>query len=148
MRDPMGFTHVFKITGGDIINGGDASIQISNILKDVGADPGVMQRVTVAAYEAEMNVVLYAQEARLEFFMNHRQIRLVVDDRGPGIPDIPLAMQEGYSTATSRIREMGFGAGLGLPNIKKNADDFKIDSRVGEGTRLEITVHLPGEGDR
>lgn len=145
-RDEMSFTQVFKITGGDFINGGDASIRIGNILKDVGAAPGVMQRVTVAAYEAEMNVVLYAREGRLEFYMNHRRIRLVVDDSGPGIPDIHLAMQEGYSTATARIREMGFGAGLGLPNIKKNADDLKIDSRVGDGTRLEITVFLPGDG--
>lgn len=133
----------FKIKGGDFVNGGDASCQIGNILKDVGIDPDIILRVTVAAYEAEMNVVIYARSGTMYFYITSDRIFLNVEDEGRGIEDIQLAMKPGYSTATDEIREMGFGAGMGLPNIKKNADIFNIDSQVGKGTKLEIIINLP-----
>ncbi len=133
----------FKIKGGDFVNGGDASCQIGNILKDVGIDPDIILRVTVAAYEAEMNVVIYARAGTMYFYITSDRISLKVEDEGRGIEDIQLAMKPGYSTATDEIREMGFGAGMGLPNIKKNADIFNIDSQVGKGTKLEIIINLP-----
>ena len=137
------FKQEFKIEGGDFVNGGDASCQIGTILKEVGIDPDIILRSTVAAYEAEMNVVIYARQGTLFFSINTDQIVLKVVDEGPGIANVELAMQEGYSTATAEVREMGFGAGMGLPNIKRNADVFNLASTVGEGTQLEIVFYLP-----
>ncbi len=137
------FKQRFKIKGGDFINGGDASLEIGNILKEVGVSPDIILRATVAAYEAEMNVVIYARAGTLYFHVNTDKIELRVEDEGQGINDIGLAMQEGYSTATEEIREMGFGAGMGLPNINKNADDFNITSIVGKGTKLKMIIKLP-----
>lgn len=137
------FTREFKIQGGDFINGGEASIQIGTILKDVGIEPYIILRCTVAAYEAEMNVVIYARKGTMYFSIDNDNIVLKVHDEGQGIEDIGQAMQLGYSTATEEIREMGFGAGMGLPNIRKNADIFNISSNVGKGTKLEIIINLP-----
>lgn len=136
------FKQRFKIKGGDFINGGDASCEISNILKEVGVEPDIILRATVAAYEAEMNVVIYARAGTLYFRVNTDKIELRVEDEGQGIKNIDLAMQEGYSTATDEIRELGFGAGMGLPNIKKNADVFNITSTVGKGTKLTMIINL------
>lgn len=136
------FKQVFKIKGGDFINGGDASCRIGNILKEVGINPDVIMRTTVAAYEAEMNVVIYADHGTMYFSISSDKIYLRIEDEGKGIENIDLAMKEGYSTATEEIREMGFGAGMGLPNIKKNSDFFRIESAVGKGTKLEITINL------
>jgi serine/threonine-protein kinase RsbT len=143
MTSDVIFTQEFKIQGGDFVNGGDASCQIGTILKEVGIDPDIILRCTVAAYEAEMNVVIYAREGTMYFSIDPDNIVLKVEDIGQGIEDIGRAMQTGYSTATEEIREMGFGAGMGLPNIKKNADIFNINSNVGKGTKLEIIIHLP-----
>lgn len=137
------FTQEFKIQGGDFINGGEASCQIGTILKEVGIEPDIILRCTVAAYEAEMNVVIYARKGTMYFSIDNDKIVLKVEDEGQGIEDISQAMQKGYSTATEEIREMGFGAGMGLPNIKKNADIFNINSNLGKGTKLEIIIHLP-----
>jgi anti-sigma regulatory factor (Ser/Thr protein kinase) len=137
------FKQEFKIQGGDFINGGEASCQIGTILKEVGVDPDIILRCTVAAYEAEMNTVIYARKGTMYFSIDTNKIVLKVRDKGRGIVDIGQAMQKGYSTATEEIREMGFGAGMGLPNIKKNADIFNISSKVGKGTTLEIVIHLP-----
>lgn len=139
------FKQEFKIEGGDFINGGDASCEIGTILKDVGIDPDIILRCTVAAYEAEMNVVIYARSGTMHFCIDSDKIFMKVEDEGRGIQDIEQAMQEGYSTATEEIREMGFGAGMGLPNIKRNADIFKIKSAVDKGTTLEIIINLPRE---
>jgi serine/threonine-protein kinase RsbT len=129
MKSNTVFKQRFRIKGGDFINGGDASCEIGNILKEVG--------------EAEMNVVIYARAGTLYFRVNTDRIELRVEDEGQGIKDIEQAMQEGYSTATDEIREMGFGAGMGLPNIKKNADVFHIASTVGKGTKLKMIIKLP-----
>ena len=136
------FSQTFIIEGRNFINAGKASTGIKSVLKQLGIDAAVIRRVAIATYEAEMNVVMYAQQAVLTFEVTPKAIRIVVDDKGPGIPDIGLAMQEGYSTATEAIREMGFGAGMGLPNIKKNSDELKIESTVGRGTKLEFTVNI------
>jgi anti-sigma regulatory factor (Ser/Thr protein kinase) len=134
----------YTIRGGDFSKAGVVSVQIKNLLKELGLDFSVIRRAAIAAYEAEMNVIMYAREARVELSVSVGRIELVFEDSGPGIPDIGLAMREGYSTATQEMREMGFGAGMGLPNIKKNSDAFRITSKVGEGTRLEISISSNG----
>ncbi|MGQ9533631.1 MAG: ATP-binding protein [bacterium] len=132
----------FEISGGDFVNGGIASCRIKNILKEVGIDADILRRIAIAAYEAEMNVVMYAKRGKIKLLLTPQKIIIKVEDQGPGIPDIDLAMQPGYSTATPEMREMGFGAGMGLPNIKKNADTFNIISLVNKGTQLEIIINL------
>ena len=136
------FSHAFIIEGGNFLSAGRASTQIKAMLKELGLDPALVRRVAIAAYEAEMNVVMYASRATMTFSVTPEQIRILVDDQGPGIPDIATAMQEGYSTATKEMREMGFGAGMGLPNIKRNADEFAVESTPGKGTRLDITIYI------
>ena len=136
------YSQSFTIQGRNFFDAGKASTEIKTILKQLGIDPAIVRRVAIATYEAEMNVVMYAEEAILTLEVAPEVIKIVVDDRGAGIPDIDLAMREGYSTATPEMREMGFGAGMGLPNIKKNSDDLKITSTVGKGTRLEITMYI------
>ena len=138
----MPFSQSFTIEGRNFFNAGKASTEIKSLLKQLGIDAMIIRRVAIATYEAEMNVVMYAQQAVLTFEVTPQAIRIVVDDRGPGIPDINLAMREGYSTATAEMREMGFGAGMGLPNIKKNADELKIESAVGKGTKLQMTMYI------
>ncbi len=138
----MPFSQSFTIEGRNFFNAGKASTEIKSLLKQLGIDPMIIRRVAIATYEAEMNVVMYARQAVLTFEVTPQVIRIVVDDRGPGIPDIDRAMLEGYSTATAEMREMGFGAGMGLPNIKKNADELKIESTVGKGTKLQMTMHI------
>jgi len=135
----------YQIDGGDFINAGESSCKIRNILKEIGIDASIIRRTAIAAYEAEMNVVMYARKGVLFFIVTPKQIKLIVDDEGQGIPDVKLAMQPGYSTATNEMREMGFGAGMGLPNIKKNADRFNIASTVGKGTCLKITININGK---
>jgi anti-sigma regulatory factor (Ser/Thr protein kinase) len=136
------FCQTFRIVGGDFGKAGDVSTKIKDILKEIGIAPSVIRRAAIASYEAEMNVVMYTREAVVTLILSPDAIELKVEDQGPGIPDIRLAMQEGYSTATNEMREMGFGAGLGLPNIKKNADTLEISSAVGRGTSLHIIFNL------
>jgi len=137
----------FEIAGGDFVNGGIASCRIKNILKEIGVDANILRRVAIASYEAEMNVVMYAKKGIMKLVLTPNKIVIKVDDEGPGIPDIELAMQPGYSTATPEMREMGFGAGMGLPNIKKNADIFNINSTVNKGTNLEIIINLDNKNE-
>ena len=137
------FKNRFQVFGRDFANAGRVSTAIKEILKDLGVQAAIVRRIAIASYEAEMNVVMYAAQGIINLVVSSESITIVVDDEGPGIADIELAMQEGYSTATPEIREMGFGAGMGLPNIKKNADEFLFTSEVGHGTRLEIRVALP-----
>jgi serine/threonine-protein kinase RsbT len=101
----------------------------------------VVRRIAIVSYEAEMNLVMYAAQGKIQLTVSPEAVTINVRDEGPGIPDIDLAMQEGYSTATPEMREMGFGAGMGLPNIRRNADDFNIVSEVGQGTQLRIRVN-------
>ncbi|MBI4495770.1 MAG: ATP-binding protein [Deltaproteobacteria bacterium] len=130
----------FPIMGGDFTNAGDVSSKVKKILKEAGVPPKVVRRATIATYEAEMNVVCHARRGLLTLSISPRKLRIKVTDEGRGINDIELAMREGYSTASERIREMGFGAGMGLPNIKRNSDEFAIASVIDQGTVLEITL--------
>ena len=132
----------FDICGRDYVNAGKASMAIKGILREIGIQPALIRRVAIASYEAEMNVVLYALKGAMELRVTPGDVHVTVEDEGPGIPDIELAMQEGYSTASDEIREMGFGAGMGLSNIKKNADTFAIHSVVGKGTVLDMTIRF------
>jgi anti-sigma regulatory factor (Ser/Thr protein kinase) len=130
----------YNVLGRDFANAGRVSTQIKDTLKRLGVHPAVVRRVAIVSYEAEMNLVMYATRGKVLLNVSSEDITLRVDDEGPGIHDISLAMQEGYSTATPEMREMGFGAGMGLPNIKRNADEFNISSELGRGTRLFIRV--------
>ncbi len=134
----------FMIKGGDFARGGDVSVRIKDLLKEIGLDTRAVRRAAIAAYEAEMNVIMYAWQGTVKIAVTSCEIRINVDDEGPGIPDVPLAMTEGYSTATPEMRELGFGAGMGLPNIKKNSDVFRIKSKVGRGTHLEMRIRANG----
>ncbi|MFW6160651.1 MAG: ATP-binding protein [Acidobacteriota bacterium] len=137
----------FHIKGGDFNRAGNVSTEVKEILREIGIAPEIIRRVAIASYEAEMNVVMYAQEGELSLVLNPRAIKIEVDDQGQGIENIELAMQEGYSTATEEMREMGFGAGMGLPNIKRNSDLFTITSIPGEGTFLRMIFFLEKEHD-
>jgi len=142
MSQKDGFSQEFSIKGRDFSNAGSISTKIKEILQEIGIDPSIVVRTSIAAYEAEMNVVMYAQRAVLTLNITPEKLHLKLEDEGPGIENIDLAMQEGFSTATDEMREMGFGAGMGLPNIKKNADKFKISSTSGKGTSLDIIFYL------
>lgn len=132
----------FHIEGGNFLKAGSASSQLKKILKQLNVDPKIIKRVVVAMYEAEVNIVAHAYEgnAYIDIDMQKIEIRLV--DIGPGIPDIGLAMQQGFSTASPAVREMGFGAGMGLPNIKNNSDEFNITSEVEKGTTVKFVIYL------
>lgn len=128
----------YEVEGGNFTKAGNASSAIKNVLKQLNVDPRTIKRIVVALYEAEVNVVAHAYNGVILANISAEQIVLVVEDEGPGIPNIDLAMQEGYSTASAKVREMGFGAGMGLPNMKRNADSLSISSEVGKGTRVEL----------
>ena len=132
----------YNVEGGDFARAGWASSQVKRVLKQIGVDQNVIKRVVVALYEAEVNIVAHAYRGVISVDINAEQIIMKLEDEGPGIPDIPLAMQKGYSTASPQVREMGFGAGMGLPNIETNSDKFEIRTEIGRGTTLEITIHL------
>jgi len=129
---------IFPIEAGNFTSAGEASSQIKNVLKQLGVDPNVVRRVTIAAYEAEMNLVIHSVGGELKLKVTSNSIIITAQDRGPGIPDIDLAMQEGYSTAPREILEMGFGAGMGLPNMRKCADRLDIRSEVGKIGRAHV----------
>jgi anti-sigma regulatory factor (Ser/Thr protein kinase) len=142
MEKENGLLQKFKVEGGDFSKAGSISTNIKEILQEVGIDLSVIRRVAISTYEAEMNMVMYAKNGEIVLSINPEFIKINTIDEGPGIENIDKAMEEGYSTATEEMREMGFGAGMGLPNIKKNSDDFKIHSEKGKGTKLYITFIL------
>ena len=132
----------YHIEGGNFSRAGIASSEVKKILKQLNVNPTAIKRVVVALYEAEVNVVAHAYEGDVHVDISPEGVTVVVDDRGPGIPDIPLAMQEGYSSASPEVREMGFGAGMGLPNMQKNCDELSIESEVGKGTRVTMKTRF------
>lgn len=132
----------FQIIGGNFANAGEASMQMKSKLTELGIDEGIIRRAAIATFEAEMNIIIYAAAGRLHYYITPRSITIKIDDMGPGIENIELAMREGYSTAPDWVREMGWGAGMGLPNMKKNSDEFKIDSVVGEGTTIKMIINF------
>jgi len=134
----------FEVRGRDFEKAGEASTEIKSLLKALEIDPDVIRRTVVVAFEAEMNVVMYADQGTVSFVVTDDDIGIRVADRGPGIPDLDLALQEGWSTATDEMREMGFGFGMGLPNIRRNSDSFTVESQVGEGTVISSRINLDG----
>ena len=132
----------FELEGGNFSKAGYASSQIKKVLKQLSIDPKVIKRVVVALYEAEVNVVAHAWHGVVFADIYPDRIELLLQDEGPGIPDIGQAMQEGYSTASPAVREMGFGAGMGLPNMKKNVDEIMVESKVGEGTSVRMITYF------
>jgi serine/threonine-protein kinase RsbT len=132
----------YRVRGRDFDKAGETATEIKRILKELSLDATLVRRTVVVAFEAEMNVVMYATEGTVTFVLTDEDIRLEIVDRGPGIEDIELALTEGFSTATDEMREMGFGFGMGLPNIKRNSDEFKIESNVGVGTSVFATIRL------
>ena len=132
----------YKVEGGDFSLAGNASSHVKKTLKQLGVDPAIIKRVVVALYEAEVNIVAHACRGVIHADVRSSGIKLRLDDEGPGIPDIEKAMTRGFSTASKEVREMGFGAGMGLPNISENADEFTIESTVGKGTTLNIKINF------
>lgn len=132
----------YEVEGGNFLKAGNASSEVKKILKQLNVDAKVIKRVVVALYEGEVNVVAHAYKGHIFVNITPDEIDINIVDQGPGIPDINLAMQEGYSTASERVREMGFGAGMGLPNMKKNSDTLEIESKVGKGTTVRMKTRL------
>ena len=132
----------FELEGGNFSKAGYASSQIKKVLKQLSVDPRIIKRVVVALYEAEVNGVAHAWRGTVLADIEVDRISLLLQDEGPGIPDIGQAMQEGFSTASAAVREMGFGAGMGLPNMKKNVDELTIESKVGEGTVVRMLTYF------
>lgn len=132
----------YAILADDFAAAGSVSIAVKNLLKGLGFPPPVLRRVAIIAFEAEMNVVMYGNGGDMAVFLSPKTVRLVVSDHGPGIADLSLAMQEGWSTATPEMRERGFGAGMGLPNIKRNSDRLDIATGHGQGTSLTAEIDL------
>lgn len=137
----------FELEGGNFSKAGYASSQIKKVLKQLSIDSHIIKRVVVALYEAEVNVVAHAWRGIVQAEIDADKISLILQDEGPGIPDINQAMQEGFSTASPAVREMGFGAGMGLPNMKKNVDELKIESKVDEGTTVRMTTYFSVKGE-
>lgn len=132
----------YEIEGGNFIKAGNASSHVKKILKQLNVDPKIIKRIVVALYEGEVNVVAHAFKGKIYVDIDTSRIRIKIEDEGPGIPNIDLAMQVGYSTASDKVREMGFGAGMGLPNMKKNADEIYVSSEIGKGTTVELVTRL------
>lgn len=132
----------FNLEGGNFSRAGIASSEVKKILKQLNVEASLIKRIVVALYEAEVNVVAHAWEGVMNVSFDGKAIVVTITDKGPGIPDIHQAMQEGYSTASPEVREMGFGAGMGLPNMKKNCDKLTIESEVNVGTKVTMVTYL------
>ena len=132
----------YDVSGGDFTSAGNASVQAKKALRQMGFDPNTIRRVAIAMYEGEINMVIHANGGTADILVYPDAIEIILADEGPGIPDVSLAMQEGYSTAPDNIRSLGFGAGMGLPNMKKHTDDMRIDTVVGKGTTITMRVNV------
>lgn len=135
-------TFEYQVPGDDFTRAGEASSSVKNKLKMMGVDSGAIRRVAIAMYEGEINMVIHAKGGEITVSITPEKITMVLADVGPGIPDVDLAMQAGYSTAPDAVRSLGFGAGMGLPNMKKYTDEMKIDTTVGVGTTITMVVNL------
>ena len=132
----------YDVDGQHFTLAGATSANVKKRLRQLGLPPEVIRRVAIAMYEAEINMVIHADGGYIDVEITPEKIHIVFADKGPGIPDIEKAMQEGYSTASNEIRELGFGAGMGLPNIKSNSDSMKIDTVIGEGTTIDLVINV------
>ncbi len=141
MSDEMIRFH-FDVDGDDFSSAGAASVEVKKRLRQLGFSPDVIRRVAIAMYEGEINMVIHADGGTVEVEIGDDDITMILSDRGPGIANVELAMQEGYSTARDNIRSLGFGAGMGLPNMKKYTDDMKIETEIGVGTTVIMKVNV------
>lgn len=140
MNSSESMTFEYPVMTMDFSTAGEASSNIKKILRQLGMDAAVIRRVAIATYEAEINVAIHSNGGKIKLEIYADKIKVIAEDQGPGIADINLAMQQGYSTATNEVRELGFGAGMGLPNMKKCCDEFTIESVINEFTRVEMTI--------
>ena len=132
----------FQVDGEDFTSAGQASVQVKKSLRQLGIAPEIIRKVSIAMYEGEINMVIHAGGGEASVLIYEDRIEISLQDNGPGIPDVKMAMQEGFSTAPDNIRSLGFGAGMGLPNMKRNSDSMQIETEVGRGTRILMTVNL------
>ena len=132
----------YNVEGGDFANAGTTSSKVKKMMKQLGVDPAIVKRTVVALYEAEVNIVAHAYRGVIYVDLEDTSVSIKLVDEGPGIPDINQAMQKGYSTASPEVREMGFGAGMGLPNMQSNSDKLTVNSVVGKGTTVEIVNYF------
>ena len=137
-----GLKKTYRINAKDFIHAGEASINIQNLLKSLDFDPQIIRRIAICGYEGEMNVVMHGGDGQLSVEIDTGTLVMEISDNGSGIEDIEKAMQAGFSTASDEHREMGFGAGMGLPNMKKNSDEIAVESAKGQGTRARMVFHL------
>lgn len=135
-------TFKYKVDGEDFTRAGEASSNVKGKLKQMGVNPEVVRKVAIAMYEGEINMVVHAKGGDITVEVTPTEIIMVLKDVGPGIPDVEKAMQAGFSTATENIRSLGFGAGMGLPNMKKYSDELSIDTEIGVGTTVTMKVHI------
>ncbi|HAX52570.1 ATP-binding protein [Muricomes intestini] len=135
-------TFTYSVPGDDFTRAGEASSEIKNRLKMLGVDSQAIRKTAIAMYEGEINMVIHANGGTIAVTISDKEISMILTDKGPGIADIDKAMQEGYSTAPEEVRSLGFGAGMGLPNMKKYSDKFHIESKVGAGTTVAMKVYL------
>ena len=132
----------FDVSGEDFTRAGEASGKVKSKLKQLGIAPDAVRRVAIALYEGEINLVIHAGGGEIDVEISPENIKMILSDKGPGIADVEKAMTEGFSTATENIRSLGFGAGMGLPNMKKYSDEMKIDTKIGEGTTIFMQINL------
>ena len=132
----------YNVCGDDFTRAGEASGDLKDKLKKMGVSPDIIRKVVIAMYEGEINMVIHAKGGKITVTITTDQITMVLDDKGPGIENIDLAMQEGYSTAPDNIRSLGFGAGMGLPNMKKYSDEMNVSTQLGVGTTVTMKVNL------
>ena len=138
MAEPLVFR--FEVDGDNFTSAGQASVQVKKNLRQLGIDPETIRRVSIAMYEGEINMVIHAKGGEASVIVSDECIEIILADKGPGIANIEQAMQEGFSTAPDNVRSLGFGAGMGLPNMKRYTDEMQIDSVVGEGTTITMKV--------
>ena len=132
----------YEVDGGDLVQAGEASSKMKMTLKKLGLPPEIIRRASICMYEGEINMVIHADGGRVEVDVGMDTITIRLIDQGPGIPDVDQAMEEGFSTAGDVARDLGFGAGMGLPNMKRCSDDMQIDTQVGVGTTVTMQIHI------
>ncbi|WP_312198459.1 anti-sigma regulatory factor [Anaerospora hongkongensis] len=140
MSNEQAIALAFPLEGSNFDIAGEASSKIKRVLQQIGIPADVIRRIAISSYEAEMNVIIHARQGSIRVWIYSDRTEVVVEDEGPGIADIKQAMEEGFSTAPDHIRELGFGAGMGLPNMAKCADEFAIQSEVGSGTKITMVI--------
>ena len=140
MSEPLVFH--YDVDGSDFTSAGQASVFVKRNLRQLGLDPEIIRRVSIAMYEGEINMVIHAEGGEADVIVTEDAVEIVLKDHGPGIADVEKAMQEGYSTATSSIQSLGFGAGMGLPNMKRYSDEMQIDTELGVGTTVKMKIRL------